>query len=498
MILQQSKSTSDGFSLMQLLVESSKGESDSGFALLLKQLGVNTKAIDMSAQEQDSTWINRMMSTQQKSTISLDMATLLETIDDDTDLMTRLQGGNLEDLAVSDMGAINQKIVTMYSRDEVVTMITDAKAHLQEKIVDLARRKGIDLDLKQLPKTLQSLTVIAEKIGIDLSSITLETLPSSQPNKHRVGTDIPLLQVTAKTAEHSTQELVQFKHDRTRQQSRPPVVDSVEASVKQEPLKKLLHVNNPQVEHSKVAPQQIDTAVAKQSISTELAAVEPRQSSTLATVAPSTPSSFIEDMPSVNELRRTSTSTHTPTADADIMAKLHTTLIRDESLTAITTDEPKHETKIASVTQVEAKGVELEIKVKEAKQTVAHFATTLKEAVENYKPPFTRIAMQLNPANLGEVDVTMIQRGNNVHISINSNNSAIALLAQHSVELKQQLANNGLGGATMQFNTGGGEQQRQSQHHFNMMEAYEKYASTESDESFETITSLELIVPRYV
>jgi flagellar hook-length control protein FliK len=142
--------------------------------------------------------------------------------------------------------------------------------------------------------------------------------------------------------------------------------------------------------------------------------------------------------------------------------------------------------------------LELELKVKEAKQMVVKLSADIKEAVENYKPPFTRIKLQLNPVKLGEVDVTMIQRGNNVHINISSNNSAVAILAQNSVELKTQLANNGLSNATMQFNTSGGEQQRQSQHQQNMMDQYEKYAKFDSEENFETLTAMELIIPRYV
>jgi flagellar hook-length control protein FliK len=142
--------------------------------------------------------------------------------------------------------------------------------------------------------------------------------------------------------------------------------------------------------------------------------------------------------------------------------------------------------------------LELELKVKEAKQMVVKLSADIKEAVENYKPPFTRIKLQLNPVKLGEVDVTMIQRGNNVHINISSNNSAVVILAQNSVELKTQLANNGLSNATMQFNTSGGEQQRQSQHQQNMMDQYEKYAKFDNEENFETLTAMELIIPRYV
>jgi len=137
----------------------------------------------------------------------------------------------------------------------------------------------------------------------------------------------------------------------------------------------------------------------------------------------------------------------------------------------------------------------LELKVKEAQQLVRHFSAQIKEAVENYKPPFTRLKFQLNPVKLGEVDITMVQRGNNVHININSNTTAIATLMQNATELKTQLANNGLGNSTMQFNSGGGEQQRQQQSQSYAEQMQEYY---EDDENFEMLSSMEIIVPRYV
>jgi flagellar hook-length control protein FliK len=48
--------------------------------------------------------------------------------------------------------------------------------------------------------------------------------------------------------------------------------------------------------------------------------------------------------------------------------------------------------------------------------------------------------MKLNPEKLGEVEVTLVQRGNNVHVNIQSSNAnSVAFLAHNATELKAQL-----------------------------------------------------------
>ena len=128
---------------------------------------------------------------------------------------------------------------------------------------------------------------------------------------------------------------------------------------------------------------------------------------------------------------------------------------------------------------------------------VRHFAADIKEAVQNYKPPFTRIKIQLNPVKLGEVDVTMVQRGNNVHINISSNTTAITTLAQNASELRTQLSQNGMGNTTMNFSSNAEQQQHQhhQQQRQHMAELYEQF---ENSESFDLLDQLEIIVPRYV
>jgi len=143
-------------------------------------------------------------------------------------------------------------------------------------------------------------------------------------------------------------------------------------------------------------------------------------------------------------------------------------------------------------------GDSIDVKMKEAQQAMRHFASDLKEAAENYKPPFTRLTMKLNPEKLGEVEVTLVQRGNNVHVNIQSNNGAtVAFLANNATELKAQLAHQGITNATMNFMSGGDGQQQNPHQHQNQ-ERYKAYQSFEEFEfSNEELIALEIIIPRY-
>jgi hypothetical protein len=135
-------------------------------------------------------------------------------------------------------------------------------------------------------------------------------------------------------------------------------------------------------------------------------------------------------------------------------------------------------------------------KIVESKQLIQHMAQNIKESMENYRPPFTKIKMQLNPQKFGEMEVTLVQRGNNVHININANTSALTVMMQNAHELKAQLSAQGLGDASMNFSS---HQQQQDNHHRreNAHSAYEKFQEFE-DEFTEVATALEIVVPRYI
>ncbi len=126
------------------------------------------------------------------------------------------------------------------------------------------------------------------------------------------------------------------------------------------------------------------------------------------------------------------------------------------------------------------------------KQTFETFGQDFKEYMERYKPPLMKIKMQLNPGTLGDVDVTMVNRGNNLHVTIQSNPNTIALFTQNQTEFKNALVNMGFTGLQMSFgeNREGnkGQQHTKSSH---------TTRSSSEDEHHEN-DHFDMIVPRYI
>ncbi len=135
----------------------------------------------------------------------------------------------------------------------------------------------------------------------------------------------------------------------------------------------------------------------------------------------------------------------------------------------------------------------MNIKMIEGRQLMSQLSADVKEAMENYKPPFTKLSMKLNPERLGEVDVTMVQRGNNVHINLTSNSAVLGILQQNSADLKEALQSVGLGDAAMNFSSNGENRNQEQQEKHSTSEHYAEMSKLMDD-----LDELEIVVPRYV
>ncbi len=311
-------------------------------------------------------------------------------------------------------------------------LIGEAKNYLKEQISQ-------KVTIKELPNTLGGLIKLAEKSGIDVRAIGFESLSPTLAKEELSQTlnfAKPAQQL--QTLPHSTSQLVK------------PVVES--------------------------KPEK-DNAVTK-----PLNALLSKSNETIVTDG-------IADL----MLKETPKSTKRPLFNDTLNSLLHGE--KSEGNNERIEGEPgiKIESEKAHATL--AKSDQLSQKITEAKQLVQHVAQSMKEMVENYKPPFTRIKMQLNPHKFGEMDVTLVQRGNNVHININANANALTTMMQNSHELKAQLSAQGLGDASMNFSSHQQQQERQRQEQAHL--SYEEFQEFE-EEFTEVATALEVIVPRYI
>ena len=185
-----------------------------------------------------------------------------------------------------------------------------------------------------------------------------------------------------------------------------------------------------------------------------------------------------------------------PAAETKPVKTLETLLKGSESKNT----EAEHKTEMAPILKAES----FEVKLHEAKQMVKYLSHDVKNAIDEYKSPFTRLKVQLNPQKLGEIDLTIVQRGKNLHINLSSNNVAINTLAMNANDLKVQLSNNGINNATLNFNNnsqssdGSFGSQTQQQHQQQRERAQSEYTYAHTQESGEEIlSSLEIVVPHY-
>ncbi|MGM0623890.1 MAG: flagellar hook-length control protein FliK [Campylobacterota bacterium] len=140
-------------------------------------------------------------------------------------------------------------------------------------------------------------------------------------------------------------------------------------------------------------------------------------------------------------------------------------------------------------------------KIQVAKSTISNFASSLKEQVQNYKPPISKLTLTLNPKSLGEVDVVIKSRGDNLSVQISSSTApALQVLAQNSMELRQNLANMGFDNLSMQFSSNSGGSGAQGGQKGFEQEAAQHYVTEDEldEEAIAHLESIEINLPKYV
>lgn len=383
------------------------------------------------------------------------------------ELQSLLTGGDEKESAL-----VSNELLNNLSNDQVRSLINRAKEYLKNEIT--AKNPEYQVDPKSLPKTLAGLVKLAEKMDLDPQSITLSTLVNDTEEKASFPTELltkPLLDTKALAALPAT----------IREESPFEAITQLLSDLKGKEQK------NSTTASSELSTNSVSEKSQEQPLKALLQNLDKRETSVTA---------------SSDALHSDKTST--VTASTGMKSDALITLLHGGNETKEGDKESSTSLKIegeGAKASHTLKADSLEVKSKEASQSMRLFASDLKEAVQEYKPPFTRLTMKLNPEKLGEVEVTLIQRGNNVHVNIQSNTNSIAFLAHNATELKAQLASQGITNATMNFMSGGegqnGQQgfQQQQEHQQNRFRAYESFEELELNE--EQISALEIVIPNY-
>ena len=494
----QSKEAQAKTSLIDLLggnTKSSTTKSNDLFSKLLTSFGMQAKGVEANV-----TTANEFKTVIDPKNVPA--STSVKNSEIKSSVLKELQsllGGSDE----KESALISKELVGTLSTDQVRTLINRAKEYLKNEIT--AKAPEYQTEAKSLPKTLLGLVQLAEKLGLEPQNISLSTLISDEKEFSNVTPEFltkPLLDTktlaslpmeTLKEApiEAITQLLSELKgkEQKNTKATTGESLGTTEGKEKGEsqPLKALLDTI------TKTEP--LETPSINNNTKTQ-----PNSAKNESIVSSATTVAMVATIPETEKKEHYS-------APLTLKTEGLIALLQGANESSDAKSEGSSTLKIESdttKTMHAPKADSIEVKSKEAQQSMRLFASDLKEAVQEYKPPFTRLTMKLNPEKLGEVEVTLVQRGNNVHVNIQSNNTtSVAFLAHNATELKAQLASQGITNATMNFMSGGENQQQQNnaQHQNNQEQRQNAIRSYESFEdlelSDEQITALEIIIPHY-
>ncbi|MGL2859249.1 flagellar hook-length control protein FliK, partial [Helicobacter pylori] len=73
------------------------------------------------------------------------------------------------------------------------------------------------------------------------------------------------------------------------------------------------------------------------------------------------------------------------------------------------------------------------------KETIKHFTQQLKQEIQEYKPPMSKISMDLFPKELGKVEVIIQKVGKNLKVSVISHNNSLQTFLDNQQDLKNSL-----------------------------------------------------------
>ncbi|WQS36292.1 flagellar hook-length control protein FliK [Helicobacter pylori] len=113
------------------------------------------------------------------------------------------------------------------------------------------------------------------------------------------------------------------------------------------------------------------------------------------------------------------------------------------------------------------------------KETIKHFTQQLKQEIQEYKPPMSKISMDLFPKELGKVEVIIQKVGKNLKVSVISHNNSLQTFLDNQQDLKNSLNALGFEGVDLSFSQDSSKEQSKEQ----LRELFKEQESTPLKES---------------
>ncbi|WP_297985124.1 flagellar hook-length control protein FliK [uncultured Campylobacter sp.] len=400
----------------------------------------------------------------------------------------------------------NADFITLLSLLEASDGSTKTGANLLSS--SLNKFLATEQNIKELKgaKNLQELLNLSEKFGLGLSKIKiskdgLEALKNEFKNLNAKGffNQIPALNqaidLNAITKKDIEKALQKTQKDDKSVLSKLMQGQSVELSDDINSVKKL----HPEakIDTQKITEKLAQTAEQKLNQPSELNKEIKDTKTTTTTTPNATKSQSISSIDDylANIMQRAMKESSEQSAKAAMTA---TTDLASSSVEASLSEQTTQGIEPTSQANSQVKDIvnsaKLNAKELNLRQVFDNFATQLQEKISEYKPPITRFHLTLNPGNLGEVEITLINRGSNLHINFNSNNQTMQLFMQHQAEFRTSLVNMGFSELSMSFNDNANKEQSQGQN------KKAKFVSEDSElteiaQNEESV--LEVILPKY-
>ncbi len=297
------------------------------------------------------------------------------------------------------------------------------------------------------PKTIKDIQTLSQKHDLNASNIQAATTPE---NKNPLNASDHLALKTTQTPTNHTLA----KNDAKNTANLSSVLQSLE---KKEPQNK--EHANPQNNEKKTPPLkealEMNAIKRDKTLSKKKPEKTPIHAKTQTTAPSATPENALK-IPLKTPPLMPLTGANPPNDNPP-------TLLEKEEKTKEASDN-KEKTKESSNSAQSAQNAQASDKTSEnksitPKETIKHFTQQLKQEIQEYKPPMSRISMDLFPKELGKVEVVIQKVGKNLKVSVISHNNSLQTFLDNQQDLKNSLNALGFEGVDLSFSQNSSKEQ---------------------------------------
>lgn len=163
-------------------------------------------------------------------------------------------------------------------------------------------------------------------------------------------------------------------------------------------------------------------------------------------------------------------------------------------------EEQKIEEKVKEAKPQELSLTELkkdtQFKIASNREILNQFSQRIREEILNYKPPFTKLSMELNPVELGKLEITITKKGKELVINVNASNpNALHAFMQNQNDFRATLSNVGFNNVELNFSQGEGREKNPQQEEKNQKR--NKNSLEETITEIPALASMEIKMVQY-